>query len=130
MPHDGPSPLAPSFNGGQDGRFTLGNFAIDEYKPIKVIVIGAGFSGILAAIRCVVRIEDSVGRDILNGEFRFPQKIPNVQLSVYEKSDGIGGTWYNNKYPCVYLLPVLRTHAYLVESKGRCMRYPGALRTL
>ena len=34
------------------GRFTLGSFSIDEYKPIKVIVIGAGFSGILAAIRC------------------------------------------------------------------------------
>ena len=33
--------------------FTLGDFAIDEYKPIKVVVIGGGFSGILAAIRFV-----------------------------------------------------------------------------
>ena len=33
--------------------FTLGDFCIDEYEPIKVIVIGAGFSGILAGIRCV-----------------------------------------------------------------------------
>lgn len=33
--------------------FTLGNFAIDEYRPVKVIVIGAGFSGILAGIRYV-----------------------------------------------------------------------------
>ncbi|TBU38967.1 FAD/NAD(P)-binding domain-containing protein [Dichomitus squalens] len=64
----------------QDGRFTLGRFSIDEYKPIKVIVIGAGFSGILAGIR-------------------FPQKIPNVDLVIYEKSAGVGGTWYNNKYP-------------------------------
>ena len=31
----------------------LGDFAIDEYKPIKVVVIGAGFSGILAGIRSV-----------------------------------------------------------------------------
>ncbi|KAI0763010.1 FAD/NAD(P)-binding domain-containing protein [Fomes fomentarius] len=60
--------------------FTLGDFAIDEYRPIKVIVIGAGFSGILAGIR-------------------FPQKIPNVDLTIYEKSAGVGGTWFNNRYP-------------------------------
>ncbi len=36
--------------------FNLGDFAIDEYKPIKVVVIGAGFSGILAGIRYVYGI--------------------------------------------------------------------------
>ncbi|KAI0671631.1 FAD/NAD-P-binding domain-containing protein [Trametes maxima] len=60
--------------------FTLGDFTIDEYKPIKVIVIGAGFCGILAGIR-------------------LPQKIPNIDLTIYEKSAGIGGTWQNNNYP-------------------------------
>ncbi len=34
-----------------DTKIELGAFAIDEYRPIKVIVIGAGFSGILAGIR-------------------------------------------------------------------------------
>ncbi len=34
-------------------KIKLGDFAIDEYGPIKVIVIGAGFSGILAGIRYV-----------------------------------------------------------------------------
>ena len=33
-------------------RFDLGGFAIDEYRPIKVICVGAGFTGILAGIRC------------------------------------------------------------------------------
>ena len=33
--------------------FKLGDFAVDEYKPVRVIVIGAGFSGILAGIRQV-----------------------------------------------------------------------------
>ncbi|KAM5543782.1 hypothetical protein V8D89_002399 [Ganoderma adspersum] len=98
MPHDGSSPLPPSLNGGADGRFTLGNFTIDEYKPIKVIVIGAGFSGILAAIR-------------------FPQKIPNVELSVYEKSDGIGGTWYNNKYPGIACDIPAHCYQYTFEEK-------------
>ena len=31
--------------------FPLGDFCVDEYVPIKVIVIGAGFSGIIAGIR-------------------------------------------------------------------------------
>ncbi|OBZ65862.1 putative sterigmatocystin biosynthesis monooxygenase stcW [Grifola frondosa] len=34
--------------GGQ--HFTPGTFSIDEYKPLKVVVIGAGFSGIIAGI--------------------------------------------------------------------------------
>ncbi|KAF4999687.1 hypothetical protein FDECE_11441 [Fusarium decemcellulare] len=49
--------------------------AIDQPRPIKVICIGAGFSGILTAIR-------------------FPQRIPNLELTIYEKNADIGGTWY------------------------------------
>ncbi|KAI0275485.1 hypothetical protein BC834DRAFT_52296 [Gloeopeniophorella convolvens] len=29
----------------------------------------------------------------------FAQKVPNIDLTVYEKEKGIGGTWYLNKYP-------------------------------
>ncbi|KAI8717009.1 hypothetical protein NCS52_00996100 [Fusarium sp. LHS14.1] len=57
----------------------LQNQAIDQPRPIKVICIGAGFSGILTAIR-------------------FPQRIPNLELTIYEKNDDIGGTWYENTY--------------------------------
>ncbi|KAH9841071.1 FAD/NAD-binding domain-containing protein [Rhodofomes roseus] len=61
-------------------RFDLGDFAIDEYRQIKVVCVGAGFSGILAAIR-------------------FPQKVPNVDLTIYERNNGIGGTWFTNRFP-------------------------------
>lgn len=47
---------------------------IDEHRRMKVICIGAGYSGILTAIR-------------------FPQRIPNLDLVIYEKNDDIGGTW-------------------------------------
>lgn len=60
--------------------FKLGTFSIDEYRPIKVVVIGAGFSGIIAGIR-------------------FPQRVPNLDLTIYDQNAGIGGTWYTNKYP-------------------------------
>ncbi|KZT07847.1 FAD/NAD-binding domain-containing protein [Laetiporus sulphureus 93-53] len=63
-----------------DSNFKLGDFSIDEYRPIKVVAIGAGFSGIIAGIR-------------------FPQRIPNVELTIYDKNAGVGGTWYSNKYP-------------------------------
>lgn len=56
--------------------------AIDNVRQIKVICIGAGISGILAGIR-------------------LPQKIKNLDLTIYEKNEDIGGTWFENRYPGV-----------------------------
>jgi cation diffusion facilitator CzcD-associated flavoprotein CzcO len=53
---------------------------VENFRPIKVIVVGAGFSGILLGIR-------------------LPQRIRNIDLTIYEKNDGIGGTWWENRYP-------------------------------
>lgn len=51
---------------------------IDLLRPIKVIVIGAGMSGITAAIL-------------------FPRCIENLELVIYEKNADIGGTWFENR---------------------------------
>ncbi|KAK0209013.1 FAD/NAD-binding domain-containing protein [Desarmillaria ectypa] len=67
-------------NGGGSDRFRLGNFCIDEARPIKVIIIGAGYSGIVAGIR-------------------YLQRVPNLTLTIYEAERAIGGTWLVNKYP-------------------------------
>src|ERR1700743_1671102 len=53
---------------------------IDDYRPIKVICIGAGVCGI--AVGCL-----------------FPQHIPNLELTIYEKNADVGGTWLENHYP-------------------------------
>ncbi|ETS85705.1 hypothetical protein PFICI_03730 [Pestalotiopsis fici W106-1] len=53
---------------------------VDYSRPIKVICIGAGVSGILTGIR-------------------FPQHIDNLDLVIYEKNQDLGGTWYENRYP-------------------------------
>jgi cation diffusion facilitator CzcD-associated flavoprotein CzcO len=53
---------------------------IDDYRPIKVICLGAGMSGI--AVGCL-----------------FPQHIPNLELTIYEKNADVGGTWFENHYP-------------------------------
>ena len=49
--------------------------SIDEARPLKVIYLGAGVSGIVAAIK-------------------FPQYVPNIELVIYEKNADVGGTWY------------------------------------
>lgn len=54
--------------------------AVDQPRPLKVIYIGAGISGILAAIK-------------------FREAVPNLSLTIYEKNPDLGGTWYENKYP-------------------------------
>jgi hypothetical protein len=60
--------------------FKMNNHPTDEIRPIKVICIGAGISGIISAIR-------------------LPEKIPDLELRLYEKSEDIGGTWLDNHYP-------------------------------
>jgi ribulose 1,5-bisphosphate synthetase/thiazole synthase len=57
--------------------------AIDEPRPLKVIYVGAGVSGICAAIQ-------------------FPRFAPNVELAIYDKNADVGGTWFENKYAFGY----------------------------
>jgi len=56
----------------------LYNHCVDDYRPMKVVVIGAGLSGILAGIR-------------------FPQYIKNLDLTIYDKNSDVGGTWFENR---------------------------------
>lgn len=65
-----------------DYLFELSDKAIDDTRPVRVISAGAGFSGVCAAIR-------------------LPQRIPNLELVVYEKNADVGGTWFENRYPGV-----------------------------
>ncbi|WP_417513099.1 flavin-containing monooxygenase [Minwuia sp.] len=51
----------------------------DGQQRVEVLVIGAGFSGVCAGIR----LDEAGVRDWL----------------IVEKADGIGGTWWHNRYP-------------------------------
>ncbi|KAF2963522.1 hypothetical protein GQX73_g10042 [Xylaria multiplex] len=55
---------------------------LDGYRPMKVRVIGAGFSGIYLGIR-------------------ISQRLRNIDLRIYEKNEASGGTWWVNRYPGV-----------------------------
>ncbi|KAL1654278.1 hypothetical protein SLS61_003283 [Didymella pomorum] len=59
---------------------------------MRVIVIGAGFSGLYLSIR-------------------IPEWLRNVDLVTYEQNAGVGGTWFMNRYPgCACDIP---SHSYV-----------------
>ncbi|KAL4874686.1 flavin-binding monooxygenase [Aspergillus karnatakaensis] len=64
---------------------------IDQPRPLKLIYVGAGISGIIAAIQ-------------------FRKAVPQLELVIYEKNPELGGTWYENNYPgCACDVP---SHTY------------------
>ena len=76
-----PQPESPRPNGdSKSGKrkrlddFGLHDTVIENFRPIRVIVIGAGYSGIYCGIR-------------------IPERIKNCELVIYDKNAGIGGTW-------------------------------------
>jgi 4-hydroxyacetophenone monooxygenase len=64
---------------GKDLRAPSWNAAaVDPERPLRVAVIGAGMSGLLAAHRL---------------------RQAGIDIVVYEKNDEVGGTWLENTYP-------------------------------
>ncbi|KAF8809499.1 FAD/NAD(P)-binding domain-containing protein [Phlegmacium glaucopus] len=64
---------------------------LHEERPLKVICIGAGASGLLLA-------------------YKLQRSFEQFELVLYEKNDAISGTWYENKYPgCACDIPA---HTY------------------
>lgn len=76
------SPLTPSVGDVESGAepYLVQEKPLGEPRPIRVIAIGAGASG-------------------LNLARQIDQYMTNVDLTIYEKSDDVGGTWYENRYP-------------------------------
>jgi cation diffusion facilitator CzcD-associated flavoprotein CzcO len=74
--------------------FTCKDATIENHRPMTVRVIGAGYSGVYLGIR-------------------IPQRLRNVDLQIYEKNAGIGGTWWENRYPgCACDIPCMCSSAW------------------
>ena len=65
---------------GQDARSRGWPATLTERVPgdFSVVIIGGGMSGILAGIRC---------------------RAAGIAFTILEKNQGVGGTWYENRYP-------------------------------
>jgi ribulose 1,5-bisphosphate synthetase/thiazole synthase len=57
-----------------DTHFELEEHPVDEVRPIKVGIIGAGLTGITAGVM-------------------LPAKLPGLDLRIYDKNADVGGTW-------------------------------------
>jgi len=61
-------------------QFSILNKPIHNERPVRIICIGAGASGLLLA-------------------YKLQRSFDRFDLSIYEKNDSVSGTWYENKYP-------------------------------
>lgn len=79
--------------------FFLKDEAVENHRSLKVRVIGAGLSGVYLGIR-------------------IPHRLRNVDLKIYEKNAGVGGTWWENRYPgCACDIPGMH-RARIAGSRG------------
>ncbi|KAJ6033942.1 hypothetical protein N7499_010106 [Penicillium canescens] len=66
----------------KNSTFQLEEHPVDEVRPIKVGIIGAGLAGITAGVM-------------------LPAKLPGLDLQIFDKNADVGGTWFENTYPGV-----------------------------
>lgn len=85
-------------NGGIESPLLIAkDVPVENFRQMRVVVIGAGFSGIY----CGVRI---------------PQRLRNVELCIYEKNPDVGGSWYENRYPgCACDIPCELLSSFLAD---------------
>jgi hypothetical protein len=79
-----------------------------ENRPLKVITIGAGVSGIMMA-------------------YKIQEMVDNVEHVIYDRNASFGGTWYENRYPG-YVLQRNALHRRVLANKiPRCAYVPQKL---
>ena len=78
LPAKQPSNKTNGVAGPTQTSFKLHDTPVENLRRLKVVVIGAGYSGIYCGIR-------------------IPERLRNVDLVIYEKNAGVGGTWYENR---------------------------------
>jgi cation diffusion facilitator CzcD-associated flavoprotein CzcO len=82
------------------------NRSIDDCRPVRVIVVGAGPCGIVSAIRLL-------------------QRVPNVSVQIYDKNGDFGGTWHQHRYPGVAAdIPILCYQLTFEPNRNWSSMYP------
>lgn len=75
-------------------------------NPFRVVIIGAGMSGILAAIKLM---EDGI-----------------TDFCIYDKGDSVGGTWRDNRYPGLACDVPAHSYTYSFEPYAEWSRHYAA----
>ncbi|KAJ5604787.1 hypothetical protein N7510_009941 [Penicillium lagena] len=96
-------------NGFHEPLFTFQDHPVDQGRPIRVVIIGAGLSGIALYIRLL-------------------QYVPSASITIFEKNPCVGGTWYENRYPGVACDIPSHVYQYTFEPNKEWSKFfaPGA----
>lgn len=65
---------------GLDPSYTVADKPIGTRRPIRVVCLGAGYSGLMMGILYNERMKDA-----------------NVEFVIYERNEDLGGTWFENR---------------------------------
>ncbi|TVY18044.1 putative sterigmatocystin biosynthesis monooxygenase [Lachnellula arida] len=85
----GPGTATEAYKINSPLAYTLSQMPLGTARPLKIICIGAGFSGLAFA------------REVET------KQLQNINLTVYEKNSEVGGTWWENRYPgCACDIPI------------------------
>jgi len=76
-----PGEDTPAYKSSDAVAYALSRVPMRTPRAIKVIVAGAGFSGL------------SFAHEVEIGN------IQNCELRIFEKNSSVGGTWFENRYP-------------------------------
>ncbi|KAK7417255.1 hypothetical protein QQX98_004689 [Neonectria punicea] len=86
---------------GTSTKFTLKDVPVENQRPLKVVIIGAGFSGIYSTIRMT-------------------QRLKNIDLTVYEMNEETSGVCFApNPYWSSLYAPGPEIRAYMQEVAER-----------
>jgi hypothetical protein len=69
---------------GLETGYKIPDLPIGHRRPIRVVCLGAGYSGLMMAIMFNEKMKDA-----------------NAELVIYERNEDLGGTWLENRYPYV-----------------------------
>lgn len=69
-----------SIDSSEAGRIHVQNVPICTRRPMRVVCIGSGYSGLMMAI---------IVKEKMGGQ--------NVDFQIYEKNHDLGGTWLVNR---------------------------------
>ena len=86
-------------DGDFEGKCVDRKGAIYHRRSIRIICIGAGASGLLFAYKLTRSFED-------------------FSLTIYDKNEGVGGTWFENTYPGVACDYPAHNYTYPFEPKA------------
>jgi len=98
-PHLAPKSAAPSLP-TQPIKQTSSSYVVNEEpirtrRPLRVVCMGAGYSGLMMAMVFSEKLQDS-----------------NAEFVIYERNADLGGTWLENRY---YMLPLqISVNGYLL----------------